>query len=178
LICYVRGSHSAYKHQSFAKGANIMMKKAQQGFTLIELMIVVAIVGILAALALPAYQDYTVRSKVAEPIAKGAEGKTSITEFYSSTGRIPSSLVSAGIAATGAGYVGGTAWLTSGCVVGTNSTGATSCLAVGINHTNLTQVPTGSALHFTPSRQTNGQLLWSCRANGTMPQKYVPGSCK
>ena len=63
--------------------------KIQKGFTLIELMIVVAIIGILAAVALPAYQDYTVRAKMSEPLARGAEAKTAVTEYYASTGTMP-----------------------------------------------------------------------------------------
>lgn len=66
-----------------------IQKKNQQGFTLIELMIVIAIIGILAAIALPAYQDYTVRAKMSEPIAQLAEAKTSFTEYYSSNNRRP-----------------------------------------------------------------------------------------
>ena len=61
-------------------------KSTQQGFTLIELMIVIAIIGILAAIALPAYQDYTVRAKMAEPMAALAEAKTTISEFYATQG--------------------------------------------------------------------------------------------
>ncbi|WP_439101907.1 pilin [Congregibacter sp.] len=61
----------------------------QQGFTLIELMIVIAIVGILAAIALPAYQDYTVRARMAEPLARLAEAKTTIAEFYATNGVMP-----------------------------------------------------------------------------------------
>ena len=61
----------------------------QQGFTLIELMIVIAIVGILAAIALPAYQDYTVRARMSEPLARLAEAKTTIAEFYAANGAIP-----------------------------------------------------------------------------------------
>src|SRR5438876_10711524 len=67
----------------------VTMKGIQQGFTLIELMIVVAIVGILAAVALPAYQDYIVRSKMSEPTAAVAACKTSVSEFISAKGGIP-----------------------------------------------------------------------------------------
>lgn len=65
------------------------MQKVQKGFTLIELMIVIAIVGILAAIALPAYQDYTVRAKMSEPMAFLAEAKTTLSEFYATQGRFP-----------------------------------------------------------------------------------------
>ena len=68
----------------------------QQGFTLIELMIVIAIVGILAAIALPAYQDYTVRARMSEPMAKLAEAKSSIAEFYAANGNLPANLGEAG----------------------------------------------------------------------------------
>ena len=72
-------------------------RTSQQGFTLIELMIVIAIVGILAAIALPAYQDYTIRSKMSEPIAALAEAKTSIAEFYAGRGQLPTDAIAAGL---------------------------------------------------------------------------------
>ena len=73
------------------------MKKVQQGFTLIELMIVIAIVGILAAVALPAYQDYTIRAKMSEPLALMGEAKTSITEYFVANGVMPANNTQAGI---------------------------------------------------------------------------------
>src|SRR6476620_2291070 len=77
------------------------MKKVQQGFTLIELMIVVAIIGILAAIAIPAYQDYTVRSKVTELINAAGVCKTTVAEYYQSKGAMPANETQAGCTDTG-----------------------------------------------------------------------------
>ena len=84
------------------------MKKVQSGFTLIELMIVVAIIGILAAIALPAYQDYTKRSHVSEGMALAAAAKVAVTEYYASEGSLPADSSNAGINTGSYGsYVGG-----------------------------------------------------------------------
>ena len=80
------------------KNMNAVQRPQQQGFTLIELMIVIAIVGILAAIALPAYQDYTIRARMAEPLAIAAEAKTTMSEFYASNGRLPTLQASLGLA--------------------------------------------------------------------------------
>jgi len=80
------------------------MKKIQQGFTLIELMIVVAIIGILAAIALPAYQDYTIRSEMTEALVIGSAAKTSVSEFYLSEGEMPADAGEAGMDTTAANY--------------------------------------------------------------------------
>jgi type IV pilus assembly protein PilA len=74
-----------------------MKKTNQKGFTLIELMIVIAIVGILAAVALPAYQDYTIRAKVSEGLATIGEAKTSVSEYFIATGKIPANENASGI---------------------------------------------------------------------------------
>jgi len=74
------------------------MNKVQQGFTLIELMIVVAIIGILAAVAIPAYQDYTVRAKMSEAVTAASAAKTSVSEYYISQGSMPADAGAAGFA--------------------------------------------------------------------------------
>lgn len=80
---------------------NLPNAKKQQGFTLIELMIVVAIVGILAAIAVPAYQDYTIRAQVTEGLNLAAEAKGAVADFYAARGRLPANNSSAGLAASG-----------------------------------------------------------------------------
>ena len=82
------------------------MKKQQSGFTLIELMIVVAIIGILAAIALPAYQDYTIRSKISECAGVIAACKTSVSEYFASEGSLPANVNQAGCATTTTQYCG------------------------------------------------------------------------
>ena|SRR6185503_12334327 len=83
------------------------MKRIQQGFTLIELMIVVAIVGILAAIALPAYQDYIIRSKMSEGVAAAAACKTSVSEYVATKNTWPASTDIAGCSTTVTQYVAG-----------------------------------------------------------------------
>jgi type IV pilus assembly protein PilA len=145
------------------------MKRVQQGFTLIELMIVVAIIGILAAVALPAYQDYTVRAKVSEAVVKGAEAKTSISEFFASQGHMPSNLASAGVNATGYGLTGGPTWNSAGILTLKTTTDATK----------FPQTAVGKTWEMSVQSSTEGVLVWKCRVgSGTMPAKFLPSSCR
>ena len=135
------------------------MKNVQQGFTLIELMIVVAIIGILAAVALPAYQDYTNRAKVSELILAGADAKINISEFAQVKGTLNGS---------GSGLVVNTA----GKNVGSGSVGVTT----GIISVTGSLFPVLTRVTLTPTLDTtSGVVVWTC--TGT-PSKYMPASCK
>ena len=145
------------------------MKRIQQGFTLIELMIVVAIIGILAAIALPAYQDYTVRAKVSEAVVKGAEAKTSISEFFATKGHLPATLASAGVSATGYGLTGSPSWSSTGLLTLKTTTNAASFPAAAV----------GKTWEMSIQASTDGVLVWKCRVGaGTMLSKYLPSSCR
>ncbi len=138
------------------------MKSIQKGFTLIELMIVVAIIGILAAVALPAYQDYTVRAKVSELVLAASAFRTSIAEKYQNDPS-QSSTMGAGLTVAVVGKVSGGSVTDAGVITINGSTATTS---VGQAVT-LTMPPTGSS--------ATGTLTWSCI--GT-PAKYMPASCR
>lgn len=152
------------------------MKQVQRGFTLIELMIVIAIVGILAAVALPAYQDYTVRAKLSEPMARGSEAKTAVTEYYAAKGVLPTT-DSTDVFNTGpAGKVRGVRWVETvaddqGYIEVAVVTTAASNGIVELGATNK--------LTFAADVTTSGVITWTCGGQGTdILPKYRPGSCK
>ncbi len=146
-----------------------MKNQFQKGFTLIELMIVVAIIGILAAVGLPAYQDYTIRAQVSEgPVLSGGL-KTAISEYYSDRGQWPASNTTLGISAVSGSYVSS---VTSSANVITVTYSNTAPQRA---HANIN----GSTVAITGSDATDS-IKWACTTGGTngVPSKYLPSSCK
>ena len=143
-----------------------LSNKVQKGFTLIELMITVAIVGILAAVALPAYQNYTIRAQVSEGFTLSEGVKTAVAENYAQTGTFPSALSTVGISAAPTGkYTSSVALSGAGVITVNYGVGANS----KINGT-------GSVV-LTPVDDGQGNIHWKCAPGGTVTTAYVPSSC-
>ncbi len=141
---------------------SLPMKKVQQGFTLIELMIVVAIVGILAAIAIPAYQDYIIRAKITEALGQADMAKAAVSEYRQSMAALPTDNTAAGLATPGSyasRYV--TQLQVASGVITVTVSGSTG---------------TTGTITMTPTIGQAGQVNWTC--SGTVPPKYRPSTCR
>ena len=143
------------------------MKKVQQGFTLIELMIVVAIIGILAAIAIPAYQDYTIRAQVSEGINLASGAKAAIAEYFMDSGALPISNAEAGLEASGN---------ISGNYVSDVAVGALGVVTVTYSGPDVNAQIAGQQLTLTPLTNA-GSVEWNC-VNTTLAAKHVPSACR
>jgi type IV pilus assembly protein PilA len=154
-----------------------MLKQTQKGFTLIELMIVVAIIGILAAIALPAYQDYATRSKISEVMIAASACKTGVSEFIQSNGSFPADADAAGCSTTATKYV----------AAGTTVTDTTGAVTVTIQGTGsaadgeaIILQPTSDAARTTALTAATEVIQgWSCGTDADSGlYKYFPAPCR
>jgi type IV pilus assembly protein PilA len=137
------------------------MKKSNSGFTLIELMIVVAIIGILAAIALPAYKDYTVRAKVSELLIAASNSKTAVSEFAQSEGTLTGS---------GSGLTIGTSQYVTSASVSANGTITITGSAAALG------ADSAVTIQLVPTLKSSGQVSWDCQSSSAT--KYLPATCR
>jgi type IV pilus assembly protein PilA len=139
-----------------------MLKTVQKGFTLIELMIVVAIIGILAAIAIPAYSDYTKRAKVTELVTAASACKASVSEYFQSQGAYPANLAAAGCSDTATAKMGPLTLSAAGVIT------VPSLISGAAGNYVLVPTEAGSA---------SGVLEWACTTS-TIQKKYLPANCR
>jgi type IV pilus assembly protein PilA len=157
-----------------------MLKQVQKGFTLIELMIVIAIIGILAAIAIPAYQNYTIRAQVTEGLTLGDGWKTAIAEYYANTGNMPAAIANLAGTSQSVGKYESSIVVSTGTIVIMYGNAANTKIS-------------GSTLSLIPWVNANSDVLWQCgnatipaaasatlvgnAGSSTVPAQYLPTSC-
>jgi type IV pilus assembly protein PilA len=149
------------------------MKSIQKGFTLIELMIVVAIIAILAAIAIPAYQNYLIRAQVSEGMVLTSGARTAVSEYFSNFGEWPTNNVAAGLPQTATSING--KYVESVKV-------DKGIITAQFNATNANKAIQGDKFVLSPVSGTEaGSIQWTCtstKAKSTVPNKYLPSSCR
>jgi len=143
------------------------MNKRQHGFTLLELMIVIAIVGILAAIAIPAYQDYAIRAKVSEGLTLASSAKLAVADTFESTASLPADNSAAGLPEDTSikGTYVSKITVTNGIIA--------------ITYTNINSALNGKTITLTPHTSNAGSVTWTCSSpNQAVANKYLPANCR
>ena len=163
------------------------MKTIQKGFTLIELMIVIAIIGILAAIAIPAYQNYTIRSQVTEGLSLADGWKTAISEYYAQNGAFPTCSTTVAAGAVGCISVSGAS---TGKYVSAITIAAPGQIQIAYNGVQANKKLNGLFLSLSPGLDANNDIVWVCgtaaspaltvaapATTTTIPNQYLPSAC-